>query len=94
LAGARASAGAALAGPVNLTAPAPVTNAEFTRALGRAVHRPAVFWVPGPVLEAGLGEASGELTGGCRVRPGRLLGAGFTFRYPGIDAALAAALRG
>jgi uncharacterized protein (TIGR01777 family) len=85
-------AGAGLSGPVNLTAPAPVTNAAFTTALARAVHRPALFWVPAPALRAGLGEMATEVTGGSRVQPTRLLAAGFTFRYPGIDAALAAAL--
>ena len=81
-----------IAGPVNLTAPAPVTNTEFTAALGRAAHRPALLRVPAPLLRAGLGELSSELLGSARVLPVRLLAAGFTFRYPGIDAALAAAL--
>jgi uncharacterized protein len=81
-----------LDGPVNLTAPAPVTNAAFTAALGRAVHRPAVFAVPAPALRAALGEVSTELLGSVRVRPARLLAAGFTFQYPSIDAALAAAV--
>jgi hypothetical protein len=79
-------------GPVNLTAPNPVTNAEFTAELGRALRRPALLWVPAPLLRAGLGELSGELLGSQRVRPARLLEAGFAFRYPGIAAALAAAL--
>jgi hypothetical protein len=79
-------------GPVNLTAPAPVTNAAFTAALGRAVHRPAVFAVPAPALRAALGEVSTELLGSVRARPARLLAAGFTFQYPSIDAALAAAV--
>jgi uncharacterized protein (TIGR01777 family) len=83
---------AEIAGPVNLTAPAPVTNAEFTAAFGRAAHRPALLRVPSPLLRAALGELSSELLSGARVRPARLLAAGFTFRYPGIDAALAAAL--
>jgi uncharacterized protein len=83
-----------ISGPVNLMAPAPVTNAEFTAAFGRAVHRPAVLWVPSPLLRTGLGELSTELLSGARVRPAVLLKAGFTFRYPGIDAALAAALNG
>ncbi|MGH3274482.1 MAG: DUF1731 domain-containing protein, partial [Streptosporangiaceae bacterium] len=81
-----------LSGPVNLTAPAPVTHTEFTAALARAVRRPALLRVPAPLLRAGLGEASSELLGGNRVLPARLLHAGFTFRYPAIDAALAAAL--
>jgi hypothetical protein len=81
-----------VAGPVNLGAPAPVTNAEFTQALARAVHRPALLWVPGLLLRTGLGEASGELIGSTRVRPARLLDAGFTFRYPEIGGALSAEL--
>lgn len=81
------------AGPVNLTAPAPVTNAEFTAALGRAVHRPELLRVPAVVMRTALGELSGEILGSTRVLPARLGEAGFTFRYPGIDAALAATLR-
>jgi uncharacterized protein (TIGR01777 family) len=80
-------------GPFNLTAPAPVTNAEFTTALASAVRRPALLRVPGGLLRTGLGEASVELLGSTRVRPARLLEAGFTFRYPDIGAALSAELR-
>src|SRR5213079_1907283 len=46
---------------VNLTGPAPVTNAEFTRAVGRALHRPAPWWVPGIALKAVLGQAGEEM---------------------------------
>ncbi len=79
-------------GPVNLTAPAPVTNAAFTAALARALHRPAVLWVPAPVLRAGAGELSGVLLGSKRVLPRRLTEAGFAFRYPALTAALSAEL--
>ncbi len=79
-------------GPVNLTAPAPVTNAQFTAELARALRRPAMLRIPAPVLRAGLGELSAELLGSQRVLPRRLQEAGFTFRYPGIAAALAAEL--
>lgn len=79
-------------GPVNLTAPNPVTNAEFTAELGRALRRPVLLRVPAPVLRAGLGELSGELLGSQRVRPARLLQEGFAFRYPDVATALAAAL--
>jgi hypothetical protein len=51
-----------------------------------------VFAVPAPALRAALGEVSSELLGSVRARPARLLAAGFTFRYPSIDAALAAAV--
>lgn len=81
-----------LSGPVNLTAPAPVTNAEFTAALAGALHRPAVLGVPAAVLRAALGEAAGEVLGSARVLPARLTDAGFEFRYPEIGAALAAEL--
>jgi uncharacterized protein len=77
-------------GPVNLTAPDPVTNAEFTAALARAVRRPALLRVPAPLLRAALGELSSELLASARVLPGRLLEAGFAFRYPDIASALAA----
>jgi hypothetical protein len=81
-----------LAGPVNLTAPEPVTNAEATRALGHVLHRPAALPVPSLALKAVLGEFSIEVLGSQRVVPTRLLASGFTFRHPTIDAALAAAL--
>jgi len=83
---------AGIDGPVNLTAPAPVTNAVFTAALARALHRPALLWVPAPALQLGAGEMSGELLGSARVLPRRLTEAGFAFRYPAIAAALAAEL--
>jgi uncharacterized protein (TIGR01777 family) len=82
----------AIEGPVNLTAPTPVTNAQFTAELGRALRRPALLRVPAPVLRLSLGELSGELLGSQRVVPKRLQDAGFSFRYPGIAAALAAEL--
>jgi uncharacterized protein len=81
-----------ISGPVNLTAPVPVTNAEFTAGLARALRRPALLRVPAPVLRAGLGELSGELLGSQRVRPRRLQAAGFAFRYPSLASALAAEL--
>ena len=81
-----------LDGPVNLTAPAPVTNAALTAGLARALHRPAVLRIPAPVLRSLLGEASGELLGSQRVLPRRLLDAGFAFRYPDLAGALAAEL--
>jgi uncharacterized protein len=82
-----------LHGPVNLTAPAPVTNAELTTALARALRRPALLRVPAAVLRTGLGELSSELLGGARVLPRKLQEAGFTFRHADITGALAAELR-
>ncbi|MBO0772688.1 MAG: TIGR01777 family oxidoreductase [Actinobacteria bacterium] len=80
-------------GPVNMTAPGPVSNAEFTAALAAAVHRPAKLSVPGPVLRTALGGVSGDLLASARVVPRALLTAGYEFRYPELPAALAAELR-
>jgi uncharacterized protein len=76
-------------GPVNLTAPNPVTNAEMTKAMGQLLRRPTVFAVPAKALEIALGEFSSEILGSARVRPTRLLEAGFEFQDPTIDKALA-----
>ncbi len=83
-----------ITGPVNLTAPAAVTNAEFTAALAAAVHRRDLPWlrVPAPVLRLGLGEASVELLTSTRVTPKRLLEAGFSFRDPTVPEALSGEL--
>ncbi|MDA8342157.1 MAG: TIGR01777 family oxidoreductase [Actinomycetota bacterium] len=83
------------AGPVNLTAPAPVTNAEMTRALGRALHRPAGLTVPSAALRLAFGGQMAEelLLGGQRVVPEALTRRDFAFRHPELDAALAAVLR-
>ena len=80
-----------LSGAVNLTAPAPVTNAELTRALAAYLHRPAMLAVPAGALRLALGEVSTELLGSCRALPARLEQAGFKFDYPAIGPALAAA---
>ena len=83
-----------ISGPVNLTSPEAVSNAEFTAALAAAAGRRDLPWlrVPAPLLRLALGEASVELLGSSRVVPARLLEAGFEFRYPAVRAALAAAL--
>jgi uncharacterized protein (TIGR01777 family) len=71
---------AALRGPVNVTAPQPVSNAEFTRALGAALHRPTFFPVPGAIARLALGElADVALLGGVRALPKQLLASGFAF---------------
>jgi uncharacterized protein (TIGR01777 family) len=76
---------AELTGPVNVTAPAPVTNVEFTRALGAALHRPTVFAVPGPLARLALGEmADGALLGGVCALPNKLLATGFQFEQPNL----------
>ncbi|WP_432486161.1 TIGR01777 family oxidoreductase [Kineococcus esterisolvens] len=71
-----------VAGPVNLACPQPARNAEVTRALGRAVHRPAVLTVPPLALRVALGEFAGEVTASQRVVPAALLRAGFRFQHP------------
>jgi len=82
---------AELSGPMNATAPKPVTNAEFARALGRALHRPSLFKTPGSVVRTVAGEmADITVLAGQRVLPKKALGLKFGFRYPDIDRALAA----
>jgi uncharacterized protein len=81
-----------LDGPVNLTAPVAVTNAQFTAALAATLHRPAVLRVPTAALKVGLGEMSTELLSSCRAVPARLSQAGFVFAYPDVGTALAAAV--
>lgn len=84
-------ANSALSGPVNGTAPAPVRNRDFTRALGKALHRPALLPVPALPLQWALGDFAKELLlGGQRVLPEAAQNSGFTFRYPQLDAALKA----
>ncbi|MEU4560893.1 TIGR01777 family oxidoreductase [Actinoplanes sp. NPDC023936] len=82
-----------VAGPVNLVAPNPVRNIDFTKALARELRRPALLAVPGPVLDVVLGELAGEAQRSQRVLPAVLTSAGFAWAYPTITAALAAALR-
>ena len=77
-----------VAGPVNLTAPAPVTNAQFTRELGRALHRPTPWVVPKFVLSAVLGEFAGEVTTGQNAVPTALTHAGYVFRHPTLAESL------
>ncbi|MET7782384.1 TIGR01777 family oxidoreductase [Streptomyces mirabilis] len=81
-----------LSGPVNLTAPTPLTNREITEAMGRVLHRPTVFPTPAPLLRLALGDMSGDILGSQRVHPARLLSSGFTFAFPTIEGALRAAL--
>lgn len=77
-----------MSGPVNLTAPQPVTNADFSRALGRALGRPTVLPVPGFGLRLLFGEMAQVITEGACVVPKRLLTLGFEFSQPSIDRAL------
>jgi uncharacterized protein (TIGR01777 family) len=77
-------------GPVNLTSPNPVTNQEFTSALARAMHRPALFPAPALGLKIALGGFSSEILGSKKVMPQELTNAGFTWDYPHITNALTA----
>jgi uncharacterized protein len=77
-----------VSGPINLTSPNPVTNQEFTAALARALHRPALFPVPGIALKAVLGGFSTEILGSKKVLPTALTESGFTFDYPHLLNAL------
>ena len=79
---------AATQGPLNAVAPAQDTNADFTAALAHALHRPAVFKVPGLALELALGEMSQTLLGGQQVVPRQALQSGYVFMHPVLDVAL------
>jgi uncharacterized protein len=79
----------ALEGPVNLAAPAPVTNAELTETLARVLHRPAIVPVPAFALRLAFGEmGEATLLASQRMRPRRLLESGYRFQYPTLEPAL------
>ncbi len=75
-------------GPINATAQYPVTNKEFSKALGRALHRPAILPVPPFALKLLLGQVAEILTTGQRVIPAKALSLGYQFKFPDIDPAL------
>ena len=78
-----------LAGPVNATAPEPISNADFTAALGAVLHRPTMFPVPAFALRLVLGEMADDLLlASARVVPARLRATGYRFRHPGLADAL------
>lgn len=79
-----------ISGPVNLTSPNQVTNQEFTAALARALHRPALFPAPAIALKVALGGFSSEILGSKKVVPQALTDAGFEWEYPHITTALSA----
>jgi uncharacterized protein len=79
-------------GPVNATAPRPVTNAELSKALGRALHRPAVLPVPGLAVKALYGGMAKLVIDGQNAIPRRTQELGYSFRHPDLDEALSAAL--
>ncbi|EKN68303.1 TIGR01777 family oxidoreductase [Schinkia azotoformans] len=75
-------------GPVNATAPSPVTNDEFGRAISSVMGKPHFFHVPSLILRVMLGEMSQMVLNGQKVIPKRAVGSGFTFTYPTIDLAI------
>ena len=77
-----------LCSAINLTAPQPVTNAEFTQTLGRVLSRPAVFRVPPVALRLALGEMAATVLGSVRVLPAKLEAAGYIFEFPELENAL------
>jgi len=84
----------AATGPLNATAPVPVSNADFARAVGRALGRPALLPTPAFVLQLLLGEMAQALVlSGQRALPAKAERLGFTFRYPRIDDAMRAIFR-
>jgi uncharacterized protein (TIGR01777 family) len=81
----------AVTGPLNLTAPQPMTNAQFARVLGRVIHRPAAMPTPAFALRLALGEmADAMILGGQRVLPAKAQALGYQFRYSDLEAALRA----
>jgi len=79
-------------GPYNMVGPKPATNAQFTRALAEALHRPAFLSAPAVLLQAVLGDVAGELIGSRRVLPKRLVDAGFHHDHPDVEAIVSAGL--
>jgi uncharacterized protein (TIGR01777 family) len=80
-------------GAYNLTVPEPTTNAAFTDALARALHRPRLLKVPAVALRTALGELAEQLVGDCWAVPRRLTGDGYVFADPDVHATIASALR-
>ena len=80
------------AGPVNMTCVETPTNAEFTKALADAVHRPAIAPVPAPILKVAAGRVSSEVLGSMNTRPQALLDLGYEFADPDVTAVLASGL--
>jgi hypothetical protein len=85
----RAIDAAGFTGPINGCAPVPVTNKELSRALGRALHRPAIFPVPGLAAKLMVGEVAKYAISGVRMVPGRAGELGYAFAFPELPAALA-----
>ena len=80
-------------GAYNVVSPNPVTNSEFTRCLGKVLHRPTPFPAPAAILKVALGEMSGLLLTGQNAKPAKLQAEGYRFRFPELEAALADSVR-
>jgi NAD dependent epimerase/dehydratase family enzyme len=80
----------ALTGPVNATAPSPVTNLEFAQTLGRVLRRPAIVPAPAFALRLALGDLADVVLGGQRVLPAKAQSLEFDFQYPELERALRA----
>jgi uncharacterized protein len=78
----------AVVGPINATAPNPVTNKAFGKALGAALHRPAFVWTPAMMLKLGLGGVVEIIAQGQRVLPKKAMTLGYPFKFPTIEVAL------
>ena len=85
-----AIANESISGPVNAVCPEPVRNIDFTRALARAVHRPAILPAPAFALRLALGELSRVMLDSVRIIPKVALEDGYTFRFPNVEAGLQA----
>jgi uncharacterized protein (TIGR01777 family) len=81
-----------VSGAVNVCSPNPVTNAEFTAAFGRVVHRPAPWFAPSPLLRLAVGDGDGEILYSQRMTPNVLADNGFDFRHPSLDETLSSLL--
>ena len=81
-------------GGINASAPNPVRNADFSKALGRALHRPAIAPVPGPAVRLLFGEMASIITTGQRQIPAYATNDDFAFAYPTLEPALSACVQG
>jgi uncharacterized protein (TIGR01777 family) len=79
-------------GPINIVAPQPMRNADFTKSLAKVMHRPAMFAAPAFALRLAMGEMAETLLGGARVAPRTLEQHGYRFHYANLDEALKAIL--
>jgi NAD dependent epimerase/dehydratase family enzyme len=79
-------------GPINATAPEPLPNRDFSRVLGKVLHRPSLLPVPGAALRVLYGEMAEIVTSGARVVPAKPLVLGYEFRHPQLEEALSSAI--